>query len=235
MGTVSPDADKEILKPAAPRPTNTSLMRTATLEMPPAPRFEADASDGALVRQVADGDHDALAALYDRYTRPAFALARRITGDQVFAEEVVQEVFLALWRDPAKYDPSRGGFPSWLLAATHHKAVDAVRREQTVRKRRATLAEEAAFYVSAPAADIPPVEDAAWAGLRGERVRKALGSLPAPQREALVLAYYAGYTQSEIAARTDTPLGTVKTRMLAGMRRLREMLDEVSDPEGIRP
>ncbi|CAA9284235.1 MAG: RNA polymerase sigma-70 factor [uncultured Corynebacteriales bacterium] len=209
-------------------------MRTATLEMPPAPRFEADASDGVLVRQVAEGSHDALAALYDRYTRPAFALARRITGDQVFAEEVVQEVFLALWRDPAKYDPERGGFPSWLLAATHHKAVDAVRREQTVRKRRATLAEEAAFYVSAPATDIPPVEDAAWAGLRGERVRKALGALPAPQREALVLAYYAGYTQSEIAARTDTPLGTVKTRMLAGMRRLRDLLDEVSDTEGVR-
>jgi RNA polymerase sigma-70 factor (ECF subfamily) len=202
--------------------------------MPPAPRPEADASDGVLMRRLTDGDESALETLYDRYCRPAYSLARRITGDSVFAEEVVQEVFLALWKDPAKYDPARGGFPSWLLAATHHKAVDAVRREQTVRKRRATLAEEAAFYVSAPAADIPPVEDAAWAGLRGERVRKALGTLPAPQREALVLAYYAGYTQSEIAARTDTPLGTVKTRMLAGMRRLRDLLDEVSDTEGVR-
>ncbi len=204
------------------------------MEMPPAPRPEADASDGVLMRRLTDGDESALETLYDRYCRPAYSLARRITGDSVFAEEVVQEVFLALWKDPAKYDPARGGFPSWLLAATHHKAVDAVRREQTVRKRRATLAEEAAFYVSAPAADIPPVEDAAWAGLRGERVRKALGTLPAPQREALVLAYYAGYTQSEIAARTDTPLGTVKTRMLAGMRRLRDLLDEVSDTEGVR-
>ena len=234
MGNVSADGDKD--SPNRPNTADAHLvMRTATLEMPPAPRFEADASDGVLVRQVAEGSHDALATLYDRYTRPAFALARRITGDPVFAEEVVQEVFLALWRDPAKYDPERGGFPSWLLAATHHKAVDAVRREQNVRKRRATLAEEAAFYVSATAADIPPVEDAAWAGLRGERVRKALGVLPAPQREALVLAYYAGYTQSEIAARTDTPLGTVKTRMLAGMRRLRDLLDEVSDSEGARP
>lgn len=201
------------------------------MTMPPAPRPEADASDGALVRRVADGDDSALEALYERYGRPAFALARRITGEPVFAEEVVQEVFLALWRDPEKYNPDRGGFPSWLLATTHHKAVDAVRREETVRRRRATLAEEAVSYTSA-ASDLPPVEDAAWAGLRGERVRKALGSLPPPQREALVLAYYAGYTQREIAERTNTPLGTVKTRMLAGMRRLRDLLDGVSDSEG---
>src|SRR5258707_15455805 len=98
------------------------------MERPPAPRPEADASDGMLVRRLADGDNTALEALYDRYIRPAFALARRITGDTVFAEEVVQEVFLALWRDPAKYDPARGGFPGWRLAATHHKAGDPRRR-----------------------------------------------------------------------------------------------------------
>lgn len=203
------------------------------MTMPPAPRPEADASDGVLVRRVVDGDDRALEALYDRYGRPAFALARRITGEVVFAEEVVQEVFLALWRDPAKYDPARGGFPSWLLATTHHKAVDAVRREETVRRRRVALAEDADWYTSA-ASDVPPVEDAAWAGLRGERVRQALGSLPPVQREALVLAYYAGYTQREIAERTNTPLGTVKTRMLAGMRRLRDLLDGVADAEGAR-
>ncbi|HYT10797.1 MAG TPA: sigma-70 family RNA polymerase sigma factor [Mycobacteriales bacterium] len=209
-------------------------MRTATVTMPPAPRPEADASDGVLVRRVADGDDTALEALYDRYGRPAFALARRITGEPAFAEDVVQEVFLALWREPAKYDPARGGFPSWLLATTHHKAVDAVRREESVRRRRQQLAEDADGYTSASSADIPPVEDAAWAGLRGERVRQALGSLPPAQREALVLAYYAGYTQREIAERTGTPLGTVKTRMLAGMRRLRDLLDGVSDSEGAR-
>ena len=204
------------------------------MTMPPAPRPEADASDGVLVLRVADGDHGALEALYDRYGRPAFALARRITSEPAFAEDVVQEVFLALWRDPAKYDPARGGFPSWLLATTHHKAVDAVRREETVRRRRMRLAEEAEWFTSATAPDVPPVEDAAWAGLRGERVRQALGALPAVQREALVLAYYAGYTQREIAERTNTPLGTVKTRMLTGMRRLRDLLDGVSDAEGAR-
>lgn len=210
-------------------------MRTATLTTSPVPRPEADASDGALVRRVADGEHRALETLYDRYGRPAFALARRITADPVFAEEVVQEVFLALWREPTKYDPDRGGFPSWLLATTHHKAVDAVRREETVRRRRAQLAADAEWFTSASVADVPPVEDAAWTGLRGERVRRALGTLPQPQREALVLAYYAGYTQREIAERTNTPLGTVKTRMLAGMRRLRDQLDGVADPGEATP
>lgn len=199
------------------------------VKQPPAP--DPDHSDGLLVRRLIDGDITALEALYDRYVRPAYSLARRITGDPVFAEEVVQEVFLALWKDPARYDCRRGGFPSWLLAATHHKAVDAVRRNQTDRTRRSQLAQEAEWYTSShlTAADLPPAEDAAWSGLRGERVRKALATLPPPQREALVLAYYAGYTQSEIAERTGEPLGTVKTRMLAGMRRLRGLLDEAQD------
>jgi RNA polymerase sigma factor (sigma-70 family) len=229
MGNVSPDEDRISVNRFAPGREDFPV-ESAVMERPPALPPEADASDGVLVRRLAGGDDGALEALYDRYVRPAFALARRITGDAVFAEEVVQEVFLALWRDPAKYDPLRGGFPSWLLAATHHKAVDAVRREHTVRSRRASLAEEADYYTTAAVGDLPPVEDAAWAGLRGERVREALSMLPPPQREALVLAYYAGYTQSEIAERTGVPLGTVKTRMLAGMRRLRPLLDEVAGP-----
>lgn len=203
------------------------------MDNPPTLPDEADASDGGLVRRVLSRDESALEALYERYGRPAYALAYRITGERVFAEEVVQEVFLALWRDPAKYDPARGGFPSWLLAATHHKSVDAVRREQTVRSRRASLAEEAGLYTS-PAADDPPVEDAAFSGLRGARVRRALAQLPEPQREVVVLAYYAGYTQTEIAERTGAPLGTVKTRMLAGMNKLRHSLDDGPDPKGGR-
>jgi RNA polymerase sigma factor (sigma-70 family) len=214
----------------------TPIVRTATLTHPVRPAGDG-VSDADLVRRLAAGDERAMEELYDRYGRPAFSLARRITGEPVFAEEVVQEVFLALWRDPAKYDPSRGGFASWLLATTHHKAVDAVRREQTLRKRRAQAAEEADFYASAVSTG-PPVEDAVWTGLRGERVRAALSTLPLPQREALTLAYFGGYTQREIADRTGTPLGTVKTRMLAGMRRLRALLDGVGETdygsEGVR-
>ena len=192
------------------------------------PSPDGELSDVALVRLLADGNPRALERLYDRYSRPAYALARRITGEAVFAEEVVQEVFFALWRDPSKYDPARGGFASWLLATTHHKSVDAVRREETLRKRRARTVEEAEWFTTA-VSDTPAVEDEVWVGLRGERVRTALRELPQPQREALTLAYFGGYTQREIATLTDTPLGTVKTRMLAGMRRLRGLLDGVTD------
>jgi RNA polymerase sigma-70 factor (ECF subfamily) len=181
----------------------------------PTPRPAADAADGALVCRVADGDAGALEALYDRYGRPAFALARRITGEPVGAQAVVREVFLELWREPARYDPARGGFPSWLLAATHHRAVEAVRRDGTTRGRRGALAEAG-----------PPA-----AGSHGDRVRRALDTLPPPQREAVALAYYTGYTQGEIAEQTGTPIGAVRAQLLAGMRRLRGLLDH-TDVDG---
>jgi RNA polymerase sigma factor (sigma-70 family) len=180
--------------------------------------------DRALVARVCDADSEALEALYRRYGRPCYGLARRILTDDQFAQDVVQEVFLTVWRDAARFDPSRGAFSSWLLSMTHHKAVDAVRREENLRKRRTT-----ADVLDDKVSDGPPVHDEVWSLLRRARVRDALQQLPAPQREALTLAYFGGYTQREIAGLTDTPLGTVKTRMLAGMRRLRALLDEISD------
>ena len=134
----------------------------------------------------------------------------------------MQEVFLTVWRDAHRFDGSRGGFSSWLLSMTHHKAVDAVRREENHRKRRS-----AAELLDERPAEHPQVDDEVWSGIRRERVRTALQTLPVPQREALVLAYFGGYTQREIAGLTDTPLGTVKTRMLTGMRRLKDGLDGV--------
>lgn len=193
------------------------------------PAGEAGVDDADLIARVGAGDQDALAVLYDRYGRPCFALARRITADITFAEDVVQEVFLAVWRAPGKFDPARGAFGSWLLAMTHHKAVDAVRREETLRRRRAETADGAD---AARQHDIPGVEDQVWSGLRGDRVRAALRGLPGVQREALGLAYFGGYTQREVAALTGAPLGTVKTRMLAGMRRLATLLGDVADSAG---
>ncbi len=180
--------------------------------------------DRALVARVTEGDGGALEALYRRYGRPCYGLARRILADEQFAQDVVQEVFLTVWKDASRFDASRGGFSTWLLSMTHHKAVDAVRREENLRKRR-TSSELLEDRVS----DAPVVEDAVWSLLRRDRVRAALKTLPAVQAEALTLAYFGGYTQREIAGLTETPLGTVKTRMLAGMRRLRETLDGISD------
>lgn len=187
-------------------------------------RAQNASEDADLVSRVAQGDQAALGALYDRYNRPCYSLARRILGDERLAEDVVQEVFLVLWRDPSRFDATRGAFATWLLSTTHHKAVDAVRREENHRKRRASSEVLATFESEAPS-----VEDMAWAGVRRTRVQAALGTLPDAQREALGLAYFGGYTQREIAGLTGIPLGTVKTRMLAGMRRLREELSELDD------
>ena len=181
----------------------------------------AGLDDRGLVGRVLEGDGTALEALYARYGRACYGLARRILADDQFAQDCVQEVFLTVWRDAGRFDASRGAFSSWLLSMTHHKAVDAVRREenaaQAPHRRRTPLETQES--------DAPPVDEEVWSGLRGERVRAALQTLPDTQREALTLAYFGGYTQREIAGLTATPLGTVKTRMLAGMRRLKGGLD----------
>ena len=193
-------------------------------ERPGAPYVDQD--DRGLVALVTAGDSEALEALYGRYGRACYGLARRILVDEQLAQDVVQEVFLAVWRDAARFDASKGGFSTWLLSMTHHKAVDSVRREENLRKRRTSD-----DVLDARESEAPRVDDAVWSLVRRERVRTALSGLPAPQREALTLAYFGGYTQREIAGLTATPLGTVKTRMLAGMRRMKESLDGLSNSE----
>lgn len=193
--------------------------------------LDGTASDENLVRAVVERRPEAIDFLYARYGRPAFALARRIIGDDGFAEDVVQEVFLTLWRDPGRFDRARGTFASWLLSVTHHKSVDAVRREETLRKRRTQAAEEAVTQLDESAYS-PGVHEEVWGQFRRERVRIALKNLPDVQREALALAYYGGYTQREVAALTGAPLGTVKTRMLTGMRRMAEALGDAMRGEG---
>lgn len=178
-------------------------------------------ADDALVRRMAGGDSTALAALYDRYGRPAFSLARRICADEGIAEDVVQEVFLAVWRDPARFDPRRGAFGSWLMTLVHHKSVDAVRREGAVRRRTVPAGDEGDDR-STPAG--PGADQAALGAVVAGQVRDALGALPDEQREALALAYFGGYTQREVAALIGVPLGTVKSRMFTGIQKLRGRL-----------
>lgn len=188
-----------------------------------ATRGSGAVEDASLVVRVAEGDATALESLYQRYGRVTYSLARRILADDQLAQDVVQEVFLTVWRDAIKFDSSRGQVSTWVLTMTHHKAVDSVRREENLRKRREP-ADVLEFHDSGVSVD----EDV-WSGMRRDRVRAALGQLPDVQREALGLAYFGGYTQREIAKLTNTPLGTVKTRMLAGMRRMRGSLEASLD------
>jgi RNA polymerase sigma factor (sigma-70 family) len=192
----------------------------------PVRRADDASEDADVMRRIRAGDRSAIDDLYERFRRPAFALARRILVDDALAEDVLQEVFLSVWRDPAAFDRGRGTVASWLLAVVHHKAVDAVRREESQRRRQGQAEEEMALEVPVATRD---VEEDAWSRLVAGQVRTAMGVLSQPQREALTLAYYGGYTQREVAALTGTPLGTVKTRMLAGMRRLKQ---ELGGPAG---
>ncbi|MFR9803940.1 RNA polymerase sigma factor [Pseudonocardia sp. RS010] len=161
-------------------------------------------SDEELLGAVAAGSGAALGALYDRYGRRAWSLARRICGDQTLAEDAVQDGFLTAWRQAARFDPARGGASSWLMTLVHHRAVDLVRREDAVRRR--TMNGEVVDQIlpAEPGADAGAL-DAVVAG----SVRTALDELPAEQRRALALAYFGGYTQREVASLTGVPLGTV--------------------------
>ena len=180
--------------------------------------------DRVLAARVTEGDGLALEALYGRYGRPCYALARRVLTDEQLAQDAVQEVFLTVWRDAGRFDPARGSLAGWLLSMTHHKAVDVVRREERLRKGRTT-----SDVLEERESDATGVHDAVWSSVRRGRVREALSTLPEAQREALVLAYFGGYTQREIAGLTQTPLGTVKTRMLTAMKRMKESLDGLHD------
>ncbi len=178
----------------------------------------AHLSDEALVALAARSEQSALAELYDRFGRPAYGLALRILRDEALAEDAVQEAFLALWRTAGRFVPERGKASTWILTLVHRRAVDIVRREE---RRRADALEQAPEPESREA-----VDEEAWLRLQRERVRDALRKLPDQQREAIELAYYGGFTQSELAERLGQPLGTIKSRMFGGLARLRELLGE---------
>lgn len=188
----------------------------------PAAAADSAAADAAVLAALARGERDALATLYDRFGRSAYALARRICLDVSLAEDVVQEVFLAIWKAPERYDPARGAVSSWLLTLVHHRAVDAVRREATRRRHTVAPAEDGEDWNVPPG---PGADGAALDAVVAGHVREALAQLPAEQREALTLAYFSGYTQREVASIAGVPLGTVKSRMFTGVRRLKALLE----------
>ena len=185
--------------------------------------------DEALVDLLARGEPDALGELYQRHGTACYRLARHVTANAALAEDAVQEAFTGMWRNPAAYVSDRGSsVRSWLLGMTHHKAVDSVRRETSQQRRQHAHAAQRAL-------DPPDADDPAaltWQRMRAAEVRAAVSELPDAQREALALAYFGGYTQSEIAEMINVPLGTVKTRTFAAMRRLRLRLAPFDGPSG---
>jgi len=192
----------------------------------------ADDADRATLERIAGGDHGAIEILYERYKSMAYALALRITGDPATAEDVVQDAFIGAWRNAARYEPGRGSVKTWLLSIVHHRAIDATRR------RRPTAELPDGEGPAPTALTLPDV----WAEVAGrldrEAVVAALATLSDVQREALELGYFGGLTQQEIATRTGTPLGTVKSRMRLGLMALRRSLsseDPMTGSDGAAP
>jgi RNA polymerase sigma factor (sigma-70 family) len=182
-----------------------------------------DREDLELHRRIAGGDRRAFEELYGRYAPSAYGLAYRVTGQQILAQDVVHDAFLALWRAPEAYDPARGPFRTFFLSLVHHRAVDTVRREERLRKRQ----ERASNLDPTHGEDVAEgVTDRAWMGQRRIEVRAALATLPPEQRQVLEMAYFGGKTQAVIAEELGIPLGTVKTRTFAGLRKLRAALEE---------
>jgi RNA polymerase sigma-70 factor (ECF subfamily) len=179
----------------------------------PSAERNAMTSDLALVTASRSGDHGAMAALYDRYSSIVYSVALRVLQDTGAAEDVLQDIFMQLWRNPAAFDASRGNMAAWLAVIARHRAIDALRRRR-------------------PENDIEDVVVSVEYNLASEadrsrtmeKVRGVLQAMPAPQRSALEMAYFEGLTHSEIAGKTGEPLGTIKTRIRAGLLALRRGL-----------
>ena len=176
-------------------------------------------ADEDLMHLVRDGDADAFAVVYERHATAAYSLAYRMVGSRAAAEDVTQEAFLSVWRAGARYDRSRGSVRTWVLGIVHHRGIDALRRGK-LRDRPRVEDEHAAERVE------DPVRTDVEAARREEAttVRAALGSLPGEQLQVIELAYFGGFTHTEIAAMINAPVGTVKGRMRLGLRKLRDQL-----------
>ena len=177
----------------------------------------AHLSDEAVLALIARADDQALAELYRRFGRLAYGLAFRILRDDALAQDAVQDAFLGVWRAAGRFTAERSKPSTWLLTLVHRRAVDLVRREE--RRRTEPLQPESEFAGGEAA-------DEAELATRRQTIREALRQLPSEQREAIELAYYGGYTQSELAERLGQPLGTIKSRMFTGLARLRDALGE---------
>jgi RNA polymerase sigma-70 factor (ECF subfamily) len=183
---------------------------------------QTDAEDAELLRAVARGDESAFARVYDHYSPILLGLLLRILRSRAEAEDVLQEVFLQVWQQARSFDPARGRPFTWLVTLARSRAIDRLRAVDSRERAALRSAEEGAVPAQQPAAGW--ADEEAIRAERAEAVRDALGELPEEQRQVLVLAYLEGMSQSEIAASKNQPLGTVKTRTRAGLKKLSESL-----------
>jgi RNA polymerase sigma-70 factor, ECF subfamily len=179
-------------------------------------------ADEDLMQMVRENDAAAFAIVYERHADAAFSLAYRMCGKRAVAEDVLQEAFLSLWRSGGRYDRTRGGVRNWVLGIVHNRAIDALRRG-TVHERRRASDEGIEDRLEAPQRTDEEV------GRRdvARQIKAALGELPAEQSRVIELAYYGGFTHTEIASMLDTPIGTVKGRMRLGLQKLHLQLRSI--------
>jgi len=185
--------------------------------------------DAALVERMIAGDESALSTLYDRYSSMLFSMLMRILKDTSAAEEILQDLFLQLWRNPSRFDPSRGSLPSWLLVIGRNRAISRLRS----RERREVSEDSDGFSMDS----IPSpgnIEEEAQRSQLAQRLRSAMATLPPEQREAVELAYFEGMSQTEIATRTGSPLGTVKSRVRTAMQSLKQIFGDGTAPQSGR-
>lgn len=179
--------------------------------------------DETLIRLIAQSQEQALAQLYDRYNRLVFSLALAIVNDRDTAEEVTLDVFMRIWQKASTYRADQAKVSTWLTHIARHHAIDVLRR-------RAVRVDQSAVHWEDAIANVesshPDPQESAELSLRRERIHAAIAQLPAEQKQALTLAYFGGYTQSEIAEILAQPLGTIKTRLRLAMQKLREFLNE---------
>jgi RNA polymerase sigma-70 factor (ECF subfamily) len=168
-------------------------------------------NDQALILAIRSGDQQAMAELYDRYSPVVYAVALRVLSDTAAAEDVLQEIFMQVWRNPAAFESGRGNLAPWLAVITRNRAVDVLRK-----RRPQTEISENTISIE------PDLASEADRGRAVDKVRAVLKDMPAAQRSALEMAYFEGYSQSEISEKTGEPLGTIKTRIRAGLMVLRK-------------
>jgi RNA polymerase sigma-70 factor (ECF subfamily) len=175
-----------------------------------------------LLGRVAEGDREAFGALYDQTSNRVLGLVVRLLKDHAQSEEVTQEIFLEVWQNAPRYDPSRGSATTWILTMAHRRAVDRIRSSQSTRDR------DTKIGIRDLDAEYDSVSESVEIRVEHERVGKALARLTQLQRQAVTLAYYGGYSHSEVAQMLSVPIGTVKTRLRDGMIRLRDELGVAS-------